>query len=102
MNHVLNSTRLLLPIFILQDERKIAFDKIPQNLIAHVTNTRFKNFLSENIGSFDSESKTLTNVPTLIFTDNNPSSSTIRRPSSVYSARSYNTESRQYRKYSTV
>lgn len=39
--------RLLLPLFIAQDERKVSTDSIPRNLVAHVTNCRFREFLSE-------------------------------------------------------
>jgi hypothetical protein len=55
--------RLLLPLFIKQDERKVSIDCIPQNLVAHVTDCKFKEFFSEE-DTLDSPRRSDCNMPT--------------------------------------
>ncbi|KAL9554146.1 hypothetical protein MBANPS3_002946 [Mucor bainieri] len=49
-------SRLLLPLFIIQDEKKLDFKSIPQNLVAQVTSSRFKDFLGQDSSSSSSSS----------------------------------------------
>jgi hypothetical protein len=85
------SNRLLLPLFIIQDERKLNFKSIPQNLVAHVTARRFKEFLSEGaIMSPDEylpDPTTHKNLAKLSLSGKNTARLTTasRRPSSSYS-----------------
>ncbi|KAL7311607.1 calcium channel protein [Mucor circinelloides] len=44
-------SRLLLPLFIIQDEKKLDFKSIPQKLVAQVTSSRFKEFLAQDSSS---------------------------------------------------
>ncbi|KAK4512387.1 uncharacterized protein ATC70_003085 [Mucor velutinosus] len=44
-------SRLLLPLFVIQDEKKLDFKSIPQNLVAQVTSSRFKDFLGQDTSS---------------------------------------------------
>ncbi|CEP10750.1 hypothetical protein [Parasitella parasitica] len=47
---------LLLPLFIIQDKKKLDFKNIPQNLVAHVTSSKFKDFLGQDGSSSDESS----------------------------------------------
>lgn len=38
--------RFLLPLFVLQDERKLSMNSLPPHLVAHVTASKFKKFLA--------------------------------------------------------
>ncbi|KAI8644851.1 Ion transport protein-domain-containing protein [Parasitella parasitica] len=46
-------SRLLLPLFIIQDEKKLDFKNIPSNLVAHVTSSKFKDFLGQDNSNSD-------------------------------------------------
>ncbi|GAN08579.1 cation channel family protein [Mucor ambiguus] len=89
-------SRLLLPLFIIQDEKKLDFKSIPQNLVAQVTSSRFKDFLGQEASSSGSSSRS---EPSLgrtskslsrfsLFEHNHPSRFFGKRPSSLLSHKS--------------
>ncbi|KAF1800899.1 Ion transport protein-domain-containing protein [Mucor lusitanicus] len=85
-------SRLLLPLFIIQDEKKLDFKSIPQNLVAQVTSSRFKDFLGEDASS-SSEPPHLQSPGNLSHfslseQDHHPSRFFGKRPSSLLSHKS--------------
>ncbi|KAI7904858.1 Ion transport protein-domain-containing protein [Cokeromyces recurvatus] len=81
--------RFLLPLFTAQDEKKLDYKNLPQNLVAHVTTSRFKEFLSDILYTEKEQSPThiipMLNQNKAHFSVDNEYSTfpTSRRPSST-------------------
>ncbi|KAI9485907.1 MAG: Ion transport protein-domain-containing protein [Benjaminiella poitrasii] len=83
-------SRFLLPLFIVQDEKKLDFKNIPQNLVAHVTSSRFKEFLGEIVhgedtvwGAHHTTSALHQNLAYFALHNQDPCLSRVRRSSSI-------------------